>query len=170
MRHLIAIVYLAIFALVSSCGYRFVSKGKSAAVSIKSVYVANVENLTDEPNLDLYFRRDLIDRLNLDSRVKVVESASEAEGVLEAKIVSYEISPSAYTSSGIASLFRCSVEALVSLRKGNEYLIRDLRVEAYKNYRATDTVEATELARKVICKEILRDLANRVDEELFLGF
>ncbi len=156
--------------ILSGCGYRFVGSYSGLEGRIKSIYIANVKNFTDEPNLGVYFRDDLIQRFNLDSRLSVVGDPGSADSVLEAKIVSYSIKPSAYASSGLASLFKCSVVALVSLKSGSGSTIKNLRVTAYQNYRASDTVSATEIARKVICKQVLKDLANKVDEELFLNF
>ncbi len=156
--------------LLYSCGYRFVGSYSGIGKNIKRVYVAKVKNETGEPNLASRMRSYMIRQLNLDSRVDVAHTPKKADATLRIAIVSYSVDPSSFSSNGIASMYRCTIVALFWLKGAGKVYEKGIKVEAYRDYRASDKVSATELARKVISSKVLKDLASRIDDELFVGF
>ncbi len=166
-KGIIPIFIISIF--LYSCGYRFVGSYSSLPGGVSKVYIENIENLTSEPNIQTYLKSYLINELDLDSRVSVVDK-EKADGYVKVKIVSYDVSPSAFKSSGLTSMYRCNIAALVSLKGTKGYIIRDKRVEAYRNYNADSDVSATEKARMSISKEVLKDLTLRIKDALFVNF
>ena len=154
---------------LSSCAYHFVGSYSSMPNGVSNVYVENIENLTSEPNLQIYLRSDLINELDLDSRVNVV-SKNKADGYVYVKITSYDISPSAFSASGLTSMYRCLIGVTVSFKDKKGYIIKDKSLSSYRNYNAKDDVAATEEARNVVAKEVLSDLATKIKDELFVNF
>ncbi len=155
--------------LLSSCMYQFVGKYSSLPGGIKSVYVENIENMTFEPNLQVYLKRDLIGELELDPRVRVTDK-KRAGGIVRVKIIRYNISPSAFDKSGFASIYRCYIEAVVSLYEKNKSVINNKKLSTYMDYSAKDEISATEIARRTVIKVVLKDLSSKIKDELFIEF
>ncbi len=163
-------VLFVFFAFVlSSCSYNFVGSYSGLVGGVSKIYISEVKNLTNEPNLQTYLKGYLINELNLDSRVSVVKKQN-ADGILSVKITSYDISPSSFSASGLTSMYRCTIVVSVSLKGEKGYLIKDKSLSAYRDYNAQDAVSATEEARLSIAKQVLKDLALKIDNELFVNF
>ncbi|AEA34128.1 LPS assembly lipoprotein LptE [Hippea maritima] len=165
------IALFAILLFVYGCAYSFVGQNSSMVGNIKKVYVEDVVNRTNEPNLQVYLRGDLISTLDLDSRVSVIGRKDEAEGLLKVSIVKYDVEPISYSNSGLASRYRCSIVASVNLLNSDgKAFIKNREVESYRDFNAESSVDATEKARNNISKDVLKDLADKIKELLFVDF
>ncbi len=162
-------ILFAVVFMVSACSYRFVGSHSGFQGGISKIYISSVTNATKEPNLDVYLKGDLVNVLNLDSRVSLTDK-QDANGYLDVSITSYDISSSAFNANGTTSMYRCTIGVSVSLKSENGYIIKDKSLKAYRNYNASDIVSATEKARLSVAKEVLQDLAQKIDDELFVGF
>ncbi len=162
-------ILAVVFVLLNSCVYHFAGKYASLPGGIRTVYIDSIENLTYEPNLQIKLKRYLLDELNLDTRVKLTNK-NDAQGLIEVKITKYNISPSAFDKSGFASMYRCFVVATVSLKNSKGYVIKNKSVSSYKDYSSNDLISATEIARNRVSNYVLKDLASKIKDELFVGF
>ncbi len=163
-------LFITLSFIISSCSYNFVGSYSNPVKGISKIYVENIQNLTSEPNLQLYLRSDLINALNLDSKITVVKKDS-ADGYLFVKIISYDISPSAFESNALTSMYRCTIGIDIYLKnKNGDYIIQNKRLYSYLDYKAQNNISATERAKSIVAKEVLKDLAQIVDNELFINF
>ncbi len=169
MKVLRTAVFVFVALVLSSCVYDFAGKYSSIPGGIKSIYIANINNSTYEPNLQIDLKRYIIDEFNLDLRARLTDK-KHADGIVYVTITNYNISPSSFGESGFASVYRCEITVNVSLKKGKEYIIKDRKLSAYKDYSSTDLISATEIARKQTSKDVLKDLASKIKDELFIMF
>ncbi len=163
------VIVILLFALFG-CSYNFVGESNSLPGGIKKLYIANVVNSTDEPNLQVYLKSDLVDTFDLDRRVVVVHSKGMADGILKVEISDYSVNPISYNASGFANRYRCAIEVKVKLLDRNGKVIEEKTVESYRDYNAKDEVNATERARNEISKDVLKDLALKIRDALFINF
>lgn len=164
-------VMLFLGFMLVSCGYRFAGSYSSLPMGIKNVYVDNVENQTSEPSIQTNLRGYLIDELNMDSRIKVTDK-NAADGYLYVKITNYTVEQSSYAKSGFASSYVCMITASVSFKakKQDKYIIKNNILTSYKNYDANNQLSAIEIARNRVSKEVLRDLADKIKNDMFINF
>ncbi len=164
------ITILFLFFMITGCSYRFVGQTNTLPGGIKKLYIANINNTTNEPNLQIYLKNDLVNTFNLDRRVSVVASKSKADGILKVKIVGYSVDPISYNASGFAYRYRCSITANIELLKDNSETAEKLKLQSYKDYNAKNEVDATEKARENISKDVLNDLSMKIRNALFVNF
>ena len=163
------ILLFAVF-LLSGCAYSFVGQNNAAVGGIKAIYVENIENLTSQPNLQTYFKGDIINTLKLDSRLSVVDKQL-ADGFLKVKIINYSVNPVSFSQSGFASRYRCSIVAVFSLfDKDGKPVIDAKQIEESEDFDAKDKVLATEKAKNKISKDVLKSLALKLRDALFVNF
>jgi hypothetical protein len=80
--------------LLSGClGYQL---GGSRPEGIETVAVAPVVNKTDEPAIELQVTHAVRDRIQFDGRLKLINSATEADGVIEIILWDYQLTPIAF--------------------------------------------------------------------------
>jgi len=165
------IIMLFLGFTLASCGYRFAGSYSSLPMDIRNVYVDSVENDTSEPSIQTNLRSYLINQLNMDSRIKVTNKDA-ADGYLYVKIINYDIEQSSYAKSGFASSYRCIITVSVSFKskKQDKYIIKDNILTSYKDYNANDQLSAIEIARNRTSDEVLRDLANKIKDDMFVNF
>ncbi len=164
----ILVVVLSVLFLYS-CGYNFVGSYSSLPNGIDKVFVENIKNLTSEPNLQTYLKTDIINELQLDSRVSVVDK-DRAQGLIKVAITNYDVSASSFGNSGFASRYRCTITAKVSLLQDGKSIIKDKVLTSYKDFNANNEVNATEIARNITSKDVLKDLSVKIKDELFVNF
>lgn len=164
------LVFVFAFLLLYGCGYNFVGQSNSLPGGIKRLFIANVVNTTSEPNLQIYLKNDLVNIFDLDRRVVVVQSKDQADGILNVKITGYSVNPISYNSSGFASRYRCAIEVRVKLSMINGKVVEKKTLSSYEDYSAKSKVNATEKARQIISKDVLKDLSMKVRDALFVNF
>jgi hypothetical protein len=82
--------------LLSGClGYQL---GGSRPKGIETVTMAAIVNKTDEPAIELQVTHAMRDRIQFDGRLKLVNSAEEADGVIEIILIDYNLAPIAFSS------------------------------------------------------------------------
>ncbi len=165
-RFLVVVLLFALFG----CSYNFIGESNFLPGGIKRLYIDNVINSTDEPDLQIYLKRDLINIFDLDRRVVVANSKDLADGILEVEISNYSVNPISYNASGFANRYRCVIEVKVKLLDKRGKVIEEKTVESYRDYNAKDEVDATEKARNEISKNVLNDLAMKIRDALFINF
>jgi len=74
-------------------GYRL---GGSSPAGVDTVAISPVINQTGEPAIELQVTHAIRDRIHFDGRLKLVDSDSFADGVIEVTLTRYEMTPIAY--------------------------------------------------------------------------
>ncbi len=159
-----------LFFVLYGCSYSFVGQNNSLSGGIKRLFIANVVNSTTEPNLQVYLKNDLVSVFDLDRRVAVVGSMDQSDGVLKVEVTGYSVNPISYSSSGFASRYRCAVVVRLGLLNSEGKTIENKTVESYQDFSAQSDVDATEKARESISKDVLKDLALKIRDALFVNF
>jgi outer membrane lipopolysaccharide assembly protein LptE/RlpB len=90
MQILLPIITVFLLALFSGCGYQLQGSGSILPPDVKTVMIAPVENETTEPALGLKFAEALRSRFERYGIVKVVDSASQADSILKARVKAVE--------------------------------------------------------------------------------
>lgn len=82
--------------LLSGCmGYQL---GGSRPQGIESVAMTAAVNKTTEPAIELQVTHAVRDRIQFDGRLKLVNRAGEADGVIEVVLTEYRLTPIAFSS------------------------------------------------------------------------
>lgn len=98
--------FLFVFVIISGCGYT--TKAYFLPSSIRTVYVDNFQNRTDQPNLENELRPKLIAAFQDDGNLKVT-SQDEADAVLEGEVVGYSRSGLRYANDEAVQEYRLSI-------------------------------------------------------------
>ncbi len=159
-----------LFFMIYGCSYNFVGQSNSLPGGIKRLFIANIVNSTTEPNLQVYLKNDLVNTFDLDRRVTVVGSKSQADGIFKVVIVNYSVDPISYSSSGFANRYRCSIQAKMKLIDSKGRVVENKTLGSYEDFNAQNDVDATEKARKSISKDVLNDLSLKIRDALFVNF
>ena len=84
MRRLLSVLLLSSFL---ACGYAFQGSGSILPTNIKKIFVKDVVNNTTESNVGIVLTEALNDRFDRYGTFSVVDSESEADAILTAKIL-----------------------------------------------------------------------------------
>ncbi len=112
--HLLNCVTVAL--LLSGCmGYQL---GGSRPEGIETVAVAPVVNSTAEPAIELQVTHALRQRIQFDGRLKLAESAEQADAVIEVKLTAYQLSPIAFRTDlrTTPELYRIRIKGVGELK------------------------------------------------------
>ncbi len=166
------VVLLGVFLLLYSCGYGFVGSYSSPVGGLKSIYVENVKNFTSQPNLQSYLREDLIEALKLSPGVRVAYNKGNADGILSVGIVKYSVEPSSFNAQGLASSYRCLISAQFSLRslKYGDYIVKNRVLSAFVDFNANSELSALEKAKSLAITTVLRNLADKIKNDIYVNF
>ncbi len=102
--------------LLSGCmGYRL---GGSRPEGIRTVALAPVVNSTTEPAIELQVTHALRERIQFDGRLKLVNSAEEADAVIEVELTRYDLAPIAYRTDlrNTPELYRLRITGTAELK------------------------------------------------------
>lgn len=173
MRNLIKLstFFVIIAFFLNSCGYRLNSAHSFLPDRIKTVYIENPKNSTNEPNINVYLRNAIIQDLKLEPNVAVVSDKSQAQGYIKTNIINYYVGASAYNSSGFASMYSCTITINLTLvDKNGKKLIYNKTLTSSMDFSALSDINANEEAKLTISKKVMSDLASLIREELFINF
>ena len=102
--------------LLSGCmGYQL---GGNRPKGIETVSMDPVVNKTAEPAIELQVTHAMRDRIQFDGRLKLVNSAGEADGVIEVILTDYDLTPIAFRSdrNTTPDLYRLRITGTATLR------------------------------------------------------
>ena len=81
------IQFVLICLLCASCGYTFQGSGSILPPDVQKINIPLAENLTSQPGVSLQFTEALRDRFERFGVVTIVDKMSEADAVLNAKVL-----------------------------------------------------------------------------------
>lgn len=132
--------FLALF--LTACGYTFIGAGSALPVDVRKIYIPVVENETTEHALTMTMTEALQDRFERYGVISVVDSLSEADAVLNAKILSVEQDTETSTSgTDVALQYSVTMSISAELRRvSGPVLWRNNNLSASQLFGATSDV------------------------------
>jgi outer membrane lipopolysaccharide assembly protein LptE/RlpB len=167
-------VTIALLLLIelSSCGYHLVGTTSFLPEDIETLYVENFKNQTKWVAMD----QRLMEQMTLEwvrrGRLRLVDSAGQADVVLSGVIQRLAVIPVSYDEQGRANEYQMSLQAMVQLKdvRGDEpeILWEDKAFSRRTSYgvdpRAVDYFDRQNLAMDVLSKEFSSALVTAVLE------
>ena len=111
--------HIGLSLILAGCmGYRL---GGGLPAGIETVSMKPVINQTAEPAIELQVTHALRDRIQFDGRLKLVDSADFADGIIEVRLTNYELTPIAYRDdkSTTPQLYRLRVTGKAELKRSD---------------------------------------------------
>ena len=165
-------VALLLLIELSACGYHLVGTTSFLPEDIETLYVEKFKNQTRWVNMD----QRLMEQMTLEwvrrGRLRLVDSAAQADVVLSGVIQRLAVIPVSYDEQGRANEYQMSLVAMVQLKdvRGDEpeILWEDKAFSRRTSYgvdpRAVDYFDRQNLAMDVLSKEFSRALVTAVLE------
>ena len=127
---------------VTGCGYSFVGAGSVLPPDVQNVYVPVVQNASTESTVSGALTDALQDEFERYGTLRVVDSASEADAVLQAKVLSVKRSTASVTSRTDSALQYDTVLSIAAeLRRTNGQLLwRDPTLAVSRTFGTTSDV------------------------------
>jgi len=173
VRYLIrAVVALFLLAEVSACGYHLVGTSTFLPEEIETLYVENFKNQTKWVEMD----QRLMEAMTLEwvrrRRLRLVDSAGQADVVLSGVIQRLSVIPVSYDEQGRANEYQMSLQAMVQLKDVRsdeaELLWEDKAFSRRTSYRvdprAEDYFDRQNIAMEVLSDEFSSALVTAVLE------
>ena len=107
-------IFLVLFLLLPSCGYRLGGTGGLVPEGAHSIAVPVFINGTHEPYVDTEVTRAVVNEFLADGRLRVV-SLESADLALRGKVTKYEVTPLSYTVNSYVQQYRAKLTVDVSL-------------------------------------------------------
>lgn len=131
----------------------------------RTIYIPKAENSTLEPDIEILLTNKLKTEFELDSRLKVTEHVSLANGILYVEIIKYKKVPVTYTVSGEIDTTTLIMAVEIKLRdiKSGQILIEGEIEESLDFNLKSEPVETEievrdklidKLARRIVSKSI----------------
>lgn len=173
MRYLFRTVVALVFLVeVSACGYHLVGTSTFLPEDIENLYVENFKNQTRWVEMD----QRLMEAMTLEwvrrRRLRLVDSAGQADVVLSGVIQRLSVIPVSYDEQGRANEYQMSLQAIVQLndvRSDEPVLLwEDKAFSRRTSYqvdpRAEDYFDRQNIAMDVLSKEFSSALVTAVLE------
>lgn len=132
----ICILFFLIILLQISCGYKLSGSGKYIPSDLKTIVIPDFKNNTTEYRAEHFVTFAIRDEFIKRSAMKLVDTTSGADSILEGTISRFDISPVNYTSLGSVDMFRVSIFLNVKLinLKNNKIVFEKKGMSFVGNY------------------------------------
>lgn len=98
--------------LAAGCGYTLVGRGGSnIPEDVERIQVQTLENGTQRAQVEQILTRAIVDELVTRRRFEVVNDAAGADAVLSGRVVSFNLRPVSFDTTGLADSFEVEVTA-----------------------------------------------------------
>lgn len=108
-------VMLALLVLAGGCGYALVGTGNFLPPTMKTVQVPTFVNKTTRVELEQRVTQSIAEEMVARGRLRLVNSAAEADVILRGSIESFGITPVSFNSEGRATRYQAVVGAKIEL-------------------------------------------------------
>ncbi|MDW7759687.1 MAG: LPS assembly lipoprotein LptE [Acidobacteriota bacterium] len=114
LRYLILL--LAAVLTFFECGYRLRGTGSFLPAHVQKMSIPMFKNSTTRFELDLKLTRSVISEMVIRGKVQVVQETEGADALLDGEIVSFRVSPIAFTEQAAADRYNIRIVARIALR------------------------------------------------------
>jgi len=110
---------LVVFLLLAGCmGYQL---GGDRPAGIETVSMSAIVNETGEPAIELQATHALRERIQFDGRLKLLDAADAADGIIEVTLTRYDLTPIAYSDKQrtVPQLYRIRITGKAALKRSD---------------------------------------------------
>ena len=173
-RILFFIVSAIVFGIVAACSGNRENTVKEEPANLNvnfrghiipenanTIFIAQIENLTNKPNIPQTLNIALKRQLAVEGRLAVIDNDSSADLLLILKINSYHIQDLERNTRGIPSKQRLRITSHVSLfdRQTKTYVFKDNEVQSFKIF---SQVVMPIQSEPQCCEDVLKIMADRI--------
>ncbi len=167
IRRLLPILALAggLALLLPGCvGYRL---GSMLPPDIKTVYLENLDNQTNEPLVEQDIMQALVEEIQQDGSLRVVRDPGEADAVLRVSLVGFRLAPLAFADDNatLTEEYRLNLTAAVELERTDtdEVLVANPSVRGEADFPFSGDLTTT---KRQALPDAAEDLAHDIVETL----
>ncbi len=103
------ILLMTVASFFCGCGYRLSGMGKNLPPTMKSVAIPIFKNTTNRYQIEQFVTFAVRDEFIRRSKLRLVEDAVQAEGVVEGEIADFSVKPLSLDSQGSARQYQVSI-------------------------------------------------------------
>lgn len=140
MKLRILALVLAAGLLSADCGYHLRGTGSFLPAHIQRMSIPMFKNSTTRFELDLKLTRSVISEMIIRGKVQVIQETEGADALLDGEIVSFRVSPIAFTEQASADRYNIRIVARITLRD----LIRQRVIFSDSSFVFTEEYEVPE--------------------------
>jgi len=141
------LVFLAIIAGASACGYSLVGRGSSLPVNIHSVQIPQFKNMTREPDLETIITRIVREEFIRDGRLKVIDTDA-ADSRLDGAILSYNFRPLTYDANNNVTDYSIEMVFMINhIETATNRKLLKQKVETKWQYKVDPSITVAEAQR-----------------------
>lgn len=133
---------LAVCLLNLQCGYRLSGRGRNLPPEAQTIAIPDFKNLTSRLQVEQLITFAVRDEFIKRSRLRLADSTSAADLVLEGKITDFTATPLSYSDAGAANLYdvRLSLDVRLIDMKTNELVYQGTGLTFQESYE-TDSAD-----------------------------
>ncbi|MFA5074077.1 MAG: LptE family protein [Nitrospirota bacterium] len=167
-------MFIALVAMLSSCGYRFTPMSSIIPEGAKTIAIPVFLNGTNEPYLDTELTRAVVEEFFTDGRLTVV-SLERADLILRGTVTKFDAAPVAYTADSRVQTYNISIGVSLSLEdvKTQKILLQEKGLGSIfvQSYAVTlETISATKTAKEAAMRNASKDIASSIRSKVLEGF
>jgi outer membrane lipopolysaccharide assembly protein LptE/RlpB len=152
------IIALVVLICLAGCGYTFPGHSGTLPGGVERLYVPLVVNKTSEPQLENKMSNRLSEVLPRNSKIILVDSPEEADGILKATVLSYSKGAISYDRNDDISEYRATIVMTAVLQQaGTEEVLWERTLRWSSEYIAdTNKNIQSDLEKQAIDEVTLR--------------
>jgi Lipopolysaccharide-assembly len=177
MKRYRAVALLIAFLLAASasaCGYHFALRGGIVPENAGSIAVLAFVNKTNEPYVDVEATKAVVHEFLTDGRLAVAGPDS-ADLVLRGTVVSFQLTPLAYTAASYVEQYSVGIALDVSVEDAKTHKIiwkeNGLSSSFVSSYSVTaGDITSTKIAKEAALEKACQDVASTLRSRVLDGF
>ena len=157
---------------LAGCGYALVGRGTNIPETIRSVYLAPLENETRRSEVEQILTRALAEELVSRRRFTVVNEAGQADAVIDGAVIGFDATPMIFDEEGRATEYQITITARMRFRdRVADQVLWENERYVYKESYPVDPSEVDYFDReKLAIEEAAGKFARTVVVDLLEGF
>ncbi len=97
--------------MLGGCGYALAGRASNLPEDVNKIYVQTLENETSRAQVEQFLTQAISDELLTRRRFNVVNSAGEADAILQGKVLTFNVRPLTFDGDGLATNFEIAITA-----------------------------------------------------------
>jgi hypothetical protein len=168
MKKIVVLAAACMFAL--SCGYRLRGTGSYLPPHIKRISVPMFKNMTTRYELDLRLTQAVISEMTARTKAEI-QSGGEADAVLLGEIMTFDVSPLAFSGQASADRYKITIVTRIVLRDlvNSKILFSNPSFVFVKEYDVPEGADFESVETEAIGK-IAEEFARTVVVNILEGF
>ncbi len=163
------LISLLILIIILGCGYHFKGGGYLKSSDISNIYIKLFENNTEVRGLENTLTNALVYEYNVDKETSVT-GEKEAQAILAGEIISYEVYTVAYGRGDYTAAGRIVLKIRAKLKRKGADVVWKNELTDQEEYMVSNDLTQTEKYRNEALRRIIQRMAERIHDQISLGF